>query len=242
VQNNAIKVIVAGCFGVAYVVLVYFDLSYTCKGSWWCIHWAVVYVGIGAPVLMGLLGFVLTKERRIKHALLSLAIGLLAILIAMYVVNLLNDVRIARDTREGEEAEQELMQAISQSRTLVDTVSMNEQLQCIQSIVLQGQQFAISSDVEYQQLEQYKNRSKTCMDWSLPVIDFSRQVLLGKYTAGGGCEVDFGQRLYKDDMDKTYMYIIDVKEEGTCQKLVTNMNWILAPKPPEDYELKFIVY
>jgi hypothetical protein len=64
-----------------------------------------------------------------------------------------------------------------------------------------------------------------------PNIDFENFVLLGKYASGGGCNIKFKQRVYRDITNQQLIYQIDVKATGWCDMLGYSNNWVLIPKP-----------
>ncbi len=102
-------------------------------------------------------------------------------------------------------------------------------------------EFVINSGEEYQSLITYKSISSLCKDFVLPTIDFSQKTLLGKYASGGGCAIEFDRDLYKDDLERKVVYIIDVVEKGACQMMGVSMNWVLTSKIPSDYLVQFQV-
>ena len=71
-------------------------------------------------------------------------------------------------------------------------------------------------------------------------IDFNTHTLLGFYTEGSGCDIDFSPTLYVNEDDQTYHYVVKVKERGHCAKLAMTMNWMSVPKIPADYAVEFV--
>lgn len=102
-------------------------------------------------------------------------------------------------------------------------------------------EFVVNTEAEYQDLINYKSTSSRCTNFVLPAIDFSKKTLLGKYTSGGGCSIDFAKKVYKDDSNRKVKYVIDVIEQGACEKLGFSSNWILIPKIPSNYIVEFQV-
>ena len=102
-------------------------------------------------------------------------------------------------------------------------------------------EFIINSQEEYQSLLQFRPPVDFCQDFKLPSIDFSQFILLGKYTEGGGCSIDFVRKIYRDDVNKEVIYSIKVIEEGFCKKMGMSMNWALVPKIPSNYKVRFEV-
>ncbi len=71
-------------------------------------------------------------------------------------------------------------------------------------------------------------------------IDFSMHTLLGKY-ATGQCGVDFIREVTEDVANHRYIYTIKVLECGLCKAARISMNWVLVPKLPQGYTVKFEV-
>jgi hypothetical protein len=71
-------------------------------------------------------------------------------------------------------------------------------------------------------------------------IDFNRFTALGKHVSGT-CSVVFERNVTRNDALKTYIYTIDVWQCGNCEKRNASMNWVLVPKIPDDYTVKFVV-
>ena len=74
-----------------------------------------------------------------------------------------------------------------------------------------------------------------------PEIDFSRHILLGQVAKGSGCSREFKKNLYKDDINKRFIYVIKVIEHGGCKPLEIGFFWIKTSKIPEDYTIEFEV-
>lgn len=83
--------------------------------------------------------------------------------------------------------------------------------------------------------------SMNCDTATAPSIDFENYVLLGKYASGGGCNVDFRRRIYRDITDQNIIYQIDVKTSGWCDMLGYSNNWVLLPKSLYYEDVVFIV-
>lgn len=80
-----------------------------------------------------------------------------------------------------------------------------------------------------------------CNTASLPYIDFSKFTLLGKFTQGGGCSVNYDRAVFDDTENKKIIYKISVEYSGPCDMWIFNWNWVCIPKLPEDYEVEFHV-
>lgn len=69
--------------------------------------------------------------------------------------------------------------------------------------------------------------------------DFSQYTILGKY-AKGTCRAIFERNVSRDNSKKECVYKIKVRECGSCELLISSMNWVLVPKIPDDYNAIFV--
>lgn len=76
-----------------------------------------------------------------------------------------------------------------------------------------------------------------CVGADLPKIDFSQRTIIGLYTAGGGCSIEFKRTVSRDDAAKKIVLSVVVLSEGECEKMGMSMNWVSVPVIPEDYEV-----
>ncbi len=83
--------------------------------------------------------------------------------------------------------------------------------------------------------------NRNCDTATAPSIDFGNYVLIGKYASGGGCNIDFKKRIYRDITNQEIIYQIDVKTSGWCDMLGYSNNWVLIPKSLFYEEVKFLV-
>jgi hypothetical protein len=81
----------------------------------------------------------------------------------------------------------------------------------------------------YEILWQYND----CPDYELPSIDFDKYTLLGYITRTGECDII--RQVFKNDSDKKIMYHLEITITSNRKILITNYNWMLIPKTPEDY-------
>lgn len=104
------------------------------------------------------------------------------------------------------------------------------------------EEFVIDNDSAYKSWIDTVNifYNPQCSSAVTPSIDFTKYTLLGKY-AEGGCEVKFVREVIQDDLQKSFIYTIGVDECGICKKLQFSWNWVLVPKLPQGYSVKFIV-
>lgn len=102
------------------------------------------------------------------------------------------------------------------------------------------QEFMVTNREEYKELFDCKMSHFLCDNFVFPEIDFSQKILLGKYVSWG-CSADISKEVYRDDVNKKIVYSIHIVERGSCERLGMAMNWILIPKIPSDYNIKFKV-
>ncbi len=79
-----------------------------------------------------------------------------------------------------------------------------------------------------------------CQNATLKNIDFDEYSLLGYRKCGSGCETSFEPTVYLDEVNKKYIFEVDVIEKGGCEPWVCSMNWILVPALPKDYFVEFL--
>ncbi len=98
----------------------------------------------------------------------------------------------------------------------------------------------INSDQEYTKLQSETESYFRC-SWSTPApkIDFSQKTLLGQYTMGGGCTIDFKKSALKDEKHKKILYLVEVQNNGGCAMAGYSMNWITIPKLPKGFTVEF---
>lgn len=80
-----------------------------------------------------------------------------------------------------------------------------------------------------------------CDTATLPIIDFTRYTLLGKYTSGAGCSATYDRQILKDDNRKKLIYRIIVQYEGYCKMNLASFNWVIIPKLENGYSVEFDV-
>ena len=56
------------------------------------------------------------------------------------------------------------------------------------------------------------------------MINFEKYSLIGKYTEGGGCDVNYNREIIDHKIENKIVYSIDVEYTGICTMLITNMN------------------
>lgn len=102
-------------------------------------------------------------------------------------------------------------------------------------------EFVINNQDAYKTILSYRKSDSVCKNFAFLEIDFSEKTLLGKYTFAAGCSINFIRHVFRDNSSKEIIYSINVSEIGRCEKAVYSMNWILIPKIPSDYKVKFEV-
>jgi hypothetical protein len=63
-----------------------------------------------------------------------------------------------------------------------------------------------------------------CDSSELPIVDFSQYTLLGAYTCGGGCSVDFTRKVFKNTSTNSIIYEVEVNYKGLCKMLIFSWN------------------
>ncbi len=75
-------------------------------------------------------------------------------------------------------------------------------------------------------------------NYTHPQINFNQYTLLGQDAHTGGCELPE----YKIEVEKNgkeYIYRITIKRKGSCEMAILRNKWILVPKIPTNYNVKF---
>lgn len=97
-------------------------------------------------------------------------------------------------------------------------------------------EFIVKDSIAYEQL--FKNLAIN-NNLARPNIDFDEYTLLGFVTSGSGCSRTFRREVTKEKSKKQYVYHITVRECGECEPFETRHNWVLVPKLPTVWEVKF---
>jgi len=92
----------------------------------------------------------------------------------------------------------------------------------------------------YKKLGEAIREKGICDADSLPVVDFSKNSLIGKYVSGGGCNVNVEREVYDDTETKTITYSIKTEFIGQCDMFSYSWNWMLIPKLNDEYTVKFV--
>lgn len=75
---------------------------------------------------------------------------------------------------------------------------------------------------------------------SKPTVDFSENTILAQY-ASGQCEIKIIREVNSDELNKRYVYTVEVKECGTCKSEIFALNGVLTPKLPEGWTVMFVL-
>jgi hypothetical protein len=81
---------------------------------------------------------------------------------------------------------------------------------------------------------------KNCPDTAaLPVVDFSRHILLGINTQLTACNVSYERNITVDSTKKEYRYHVKALRCGGCGTKFREPHWVLGPPLPSGYTLIF---
>ena len=102
----------------------------------------------------------------------------------------------------------------------------------------------IRDSVSYRQFEdsiRIHHYNLNCDTARLPEIDFSKWMLIGKTTSGGGCSDEYKRKVYLDNENKKIIYDIRVRYRGLCKMLIMNYNFVLIPAQTSEYKVEYVV-
>jgi len=116
-------------------------------------------------------------------------------------------------------------------------------LSCLDSIF---EETVIRTEAEYQSLIDMSRDFHTipsfpCTDYEFPQIDFNEKTLLAHIVRGSGCSLNVERSVLRSEIDKEVIYDIKADFVGSCDKLISEHNFILVPKIPADYKVSFRV-
>lgn len=112
---------------------------------------------------------------------------------------------------------------------------------CYHHFAAEGDTYIIKDDSTYQAVAAQFNEASpnlTCGSTPPAAVDFSKYTLLGQYQEGGGCNIEFETKVYKNEVEKEYLHHVIITEEGNCDMLGANMNWVLV-ELPQGYDVTF---
>ncbi|MEX2588999.1 MAG: hypothetical protein WD334_02265 [Chitinophagales bacterium] len=101
--------------------------------------------------------------------------------------------------------------------------------------------YQIEDTAVYDSLISELSNEFLCDSSSFPSIDFSKHALLGLWADGGGCSINFYRTAGDERSAKKYVYTVTVQECGFCEMYGFSYNWVLVPKLPPGYSVKFQV-
>lgn len=79
-----------------------------------------------------------------------------------------------------------------------------------------------------------------CSTTSLPYIDFSKFTLLKLETSASGGTVTYQRKVIKDTENRKIIYHVSVHYEGIYMIDISNSNWAIVPKIPDNYTVEFV--
>ena len=114
-KRNIITLIFSIIVGIVFILFARSNLwqkvpGFRCEGLG-CIGLGIVIFVIGIvviPLIFGILGFLFSKENRLKQAFSSLGISLAVMLLSLWAINIWNQIEVKQATEEGNRATQEL--------------------------------------------------------------------------------------------------------------------------------------
>lgn len=98
--------------------------------------------------------------------------------------------------------------------------------------LIQNNEAVIDSDSAYATIRASDPQCKA------PEIDFQKHTLLGLY-ATGGCAMKLKRKVTIDEGERQYVYHVMARDCGICQKMVVAFNWVLVPKLPAGWTVRF---
>ena len=99
-------------------------------------------------------------------------------------------------------------------------------------------EYIITNDSLYQALLTIEK--PICDNYTLPNVDFTTYTLLGKFTYSDGSPKYYKREVIKDEGNMIYIYNIYMKCKNNNKEAIS-MNWVLVPKLPTGYSVKFNV-
>lgn len=99
--------------------------------------------------------------------------------------------------------------------------------------------YVIDDSTEYAALKSAFSQSLFCEESNFPSIDFEEYTLLGQWSDGGGCTINYYRSVADLSDSKEYLYTVTVQSCGFCEMYGFSYNWVLVPKLPIDYTVRF---
>ncbi len=114
---------------------------------------------------------------------------------------------------------------------------------CFSTMSLNGAEVVITDEQSYQEFQDTIRRHffEYCDTVSLPDIDFTKSIFMGKYTQTGGCSVEYNRAVYYNVNSNSYDYEITVTQVGTCEMLIVSFNCAIVPKQSDSENVSFSV-
>lgn len=95
--------------------------------------------------------------------------------------------------------------------------------------------YSITTQERLEFIFEIENQEPLC---TLPDIDFETESLLGLFTTGE-CETKYIRSVEESEVDKNITYKVTIKSCGNCSDMDSSYNWVIIPKIPSDYTVKF---
>lgn len=95
-----------------------------------------------------------------------------------------------------------------------------------------------------EQLIAHRKNINGCRAYMPPFVDFGQHTLLGLKTEVEACTVSFVRAIFADTQNNKYHYQVTATstQNSDCNdSLLVNMNWVVVPKLPANFEVNFEV-
>ena len=95
-----------------------------------------------------------------------------------------------------------------------------------------------------EQLIAHRKNVNGCRAYMPPFVDFGQHTLLGLKTEVEACTVSFAKVVFADTKNNTYHYQVtatSTKNSECDLAILVNMNWVVVPKLPDNFDVSFEV-
>jgi hypothetical protein len=75
----------------------------------------------------------------------------------------------------------------------------------------------------------------------VPEVDFENECVIGYYTSGSGCDVNFHREVERVDPLRRYLFRVRVESCGNCRSAFYSYNWVRVPALPPGWSVDFIL-
>jgi hypothetical protein len=114
-------------------------------------------------------------------------------------------------------------------------VGLIEEVLDIRCPYVEGETYVIEDQAAYEEIV------GSCTEEELPAIDFDRHTLLGLTTGATGCDRYYWRSVYAQPGRQRYLYTVEITECGGCEPWVVRTHWVVVPKVPDEYDVKFLI-